>query len=135
MKITFEIITPDRQVLSEQISQVTVPTKSGQITILPGHIPLVAALASGEIRAKKNGDEILLAVSGGFLEVLKNKVVVLADTAERPEEIDEERAEKAIEKAKKLMSQKKFDQKRFVTFQAKIEKELARLKVARRRRH
>ncbi len=134
MKITFEIITPEREVLKTEISQLTVPTAEGQITILPHHIPLVATLLPGEIIAKQNGEEILMAISGGFLEVLKNKVVILADTAERAEEIDEKRAEEARKKAQELKDKRRFDRVEFATLQAKIEKELARLRVARRHR-
>ncbi|KKS66819.1 MAG: ATP synthase epsilon chain [Parcubacteria group bacterium GW2011_GWC2_42_6] len=135
MTIKFEIITPEREVLKDEIDQITVPTKDGEITILPGHIPLVAALKPGEIRAKKNGEEILMAVSGGFIEVLKNKVVILADTAERAEEIDVLRAEEARKRAAELKDKKVFDRTEFATLQGKMEKELARLKVARRHRH
>ncbi len=134
MKITFEIITPEREVLKTEISQLTVPTSDGQITILPHHIPLVATLMPGEIVAKKNGEEILMAISGGFLEVLKNKIVILADTAERAEEIDEKRAEEARKRAQELKDKKSFDRVEFATLQVKIEKELARLRVARRHR-
>ena len=134
MKITFEIITPEKEVLKTEISQLTVPTAEGQITILPHHIPLVATLLPGEIIAKKNGEEVLMAISGGFLEVLKNKVVILADTAERAEEIDEKRAEEARKKAQELKDKRRFDRVEFATLQAKIEKELARLRVARRHR-
>ena len=134
MKITFEIITPEREVLKTEISQLTVPTAEGQITILPHHIPLVATLLPGEIIAKQNGKEVLMAISGGFLEVLKNKVVILADTAERAEEIDEKRAEEARKRAQELKDKKRFDRVEFTALQAKIEKELARLRVARRHR-
>lgn len=133
--IKFQIVTPERIVLEEEIKQVTVPTQMGEITVLPGHIPLVAALSAGEIRAKKNGEEILMAVSGGFLEVSKNKVVILADTAERAEEIDAKRAEEARARAEHLKEEKRFDRVEFAALQARIEKELARLKVARRHRH
>ncbi len=133
--IKFQIVTPERIVLEEEIKQVTVPTQMGEITVLPGHIPLVAALAAGEIRAKKNGKEILMAVSGGFIEVSKNKIVILADTAERAEEINVKRAEEARQRALKLKEEKRFDRVEFTVLQAKIEKELARLKVARRHRH
>jgi len=133
--IKFQIVTPERIVLEEEITQITVPTQMGEITVLPGHIPLVAALAAGEIRAKKNGEEILMAVSGGFIEVSKNKIVILADTAERAEEIDTKRAEEARQRAQRLKEEKRFDQVEFAALQAKIEKELARLKVARKHRH
>jgi len=133
-RLKFEIITPERSVLKDEIDQVTVPTKEGEITVLPNHIPLVAALAPGEIRAKKNGEEILMAVSGGFIEVLKDKVVILADTAERAQEIDEQRAEEARKRAEELKKMKTFDQTEFATIQSRIEKEVARLRVVRKHR-
>ncbi|TSC52823.1 MAG: F-type H+-transporting ATPase subunit epsilon [Parcubacteria group bacterium LiPW_39] len=133
--IKFQIVTPERIVLEDNVKQVTVPTQMGEITVLPGHIPLVAVLKPGEIRAKKDGREILMAVSGGFIEVLKNKVVILADTAEMAEEIDEKRAEEARQRAQKLKEEKRFDRVEFAALQSQIEKELARLKVARKHRH
>ena len=133
--INFEIVTPERTLLKEEIRQVTLPTLEGQITVLPDHIPLIAVLVPGEIVVKKeDGEEVSMAVSGGFVEVLVNKVVVLADTAERAEEIDEARAEEAKKRAEKLLEEKKLDKREFAALAAKIEKELARLKVARKRR-
>lgn len=104
--IKFEIVTPERTVLSKEIVQVTVPTQDGEITILPEHIPLVSILQPGvlEIRTLDQETEII-AVSGGFIEVLRDKVVVLADTAERGEELDEERITNAKTKAEKAKAE------------------------------
>ena len=94
--IKFEIVTPERVVLKEQVVQITVPTKQGEITVLPNHIPLVASLMPGVIETiKENGNREIMSVSGGFIEVLKNKVVILADTAERAEEINIDRVDEA----------------------------------------
>ncbi len=131
-KIKFEIVTPERTVLKTEIDQITIPTKSGQITILPGHIPLVSMLIAGEIIIKKNGEDVFMSVSGGFVEVMVNKVVILADTAERAEEIDPERAEKAKKRAKELQKQKSGDAREFAALSSQIEKELARIKVAKK---
>lgn len=132
--IKFEIVTPERVVLKEEITQVSVPTKQGEITVLPNHIPLVSSLQPGVIEiVKKDGARDIMSVSGGFIEVLKDKVVILADTAERAEEIDEtkvEEARKTAEKARQDM--KHFDQERFASISAKIAKELARARAARR---
>lgn len=133
--IKFEITTPEKKVYSEDVEQITIPTLEGEITVLPGHIPLVAALKAGELRVIKNKEEIPMAVSGGFIEVTPDKVVVLADSAEHAEEIDEKRAEEAKAKATKLMTEKRFDAEEFAVLSAKIEKELARLHVAKKRKH
>lgn len=133
--IKFEITTPEKKVYSEDVEQITIPTLEGEITVLPGHIPLVAALRAGELKVIKNKEEIPMAVSGGFIEITPEKVVVLADSAEHAEEIDEKRAEEAKARAAKLMTEKKFDAEEFAVLSAKIEKELARLHVAKKRKH
>src|SRR3989338_7233967 len=94
--IKLEVVTPNRVVLKEYVLQVTVPTKAGEITVLPEHIPLLSILKPGIIEMKnKDGEKEVIAVSGGFIDVLKNKIVILADTAERAQEIDLEKAEEA----------------------------------------
>lgn len=129
------IITPEKIVFSEDVDQVTIPTMDGEITVLPHHIPLVGLLKAGELIIKK-GDEIIpLAVSGGMLQVRADGVTILADTAERVEEIVEERAEEARKAAEKLMEEKRFDAEEYATIAAKMDRELARLKVARKWRH
>jgi F-type H+-transporting ATPase subunit epsilon len=132
--INFEIVTPERVVLKEEVAQVTVPTKQGEITILPNHIPLVASLMPGVIEVVK-GDGIreVMSVSGGFIEVLKDKVVILADTAERAEEIDVKRVEEARRMAEQTIKEmRKYDQKSFTDVSARIAKELARTKAVKR---
>ena len=141
-QIKLKIVTPEKILLQDEVAQISVSTALGQITILPNHLPLVAKLVSGEIIVKKiadpehsrgnNHEEDLMAVSGGFIEVLPDQVVILADTAERAEEIDEARAEEAIKKAEELRKEKIVDAEQFALFTAQIEKELARLKVARK---
>lgn len=132
--IKFEIVTPERTVLKEEITQVTVPTRQGEITVLAGHIPLVASLEPGVIElVKKDNDRDIMSVSGGFIEVLQDKIVILADTAERAEEIDDTRAEEARKQAQEIMKdEKRFDQEQFASISAKIAKELARSRAAKR---
>jgi len=131
--LKLKIVTPEKILFEEKVSQVSITTIMGEITILPNHIPLVSQLASGEIIVKKNGDEEdLMAISGGFVEVLPDQVVILADTAERAEDIDEERAEEARKQAEEVLKTKASDAEAFAMFSAKIEKEMARLKVARK---
>jgi len=129
--IQFELITPERKVISKEVAQISLPTQEGEITVLPGHIALVAILVPGELRVLRDDQEDLVAVSGGFIEVQPNKVTVLADTAERAEEIDEQRAEEALERAKKIVAEKSDDVELYV---AQLEKEFARIRVVRRRK-
>lgn len=135
-KIQFEITTPERVVYKDEVDQITIPTKEGEITVLPNHIPLVAMLAPGALTVKKNGEEVYMATSGGFIEVQKdNKVIVLADTAERSEELSVEAIEAARERARTAMAEKKnVDEVAFADAAAILERELARLKVARKHR-
>jgi F-type H+-transporting ATPase subunit epsilon len=132
----FEIVTPERVVFSAaSVESITLPTQMGEITILPDHLPLVANLVPGELHVKVGGQEISMAVSGGFIEVKPGKVTVLADTAERAEELDLERAEAARQQAQELMRQAKTAESTdYAALAAKLEKELARLRVARKHR-
>ncbi|MEK7558181.1 MAG: ATP synthase F1 subunit epsilon [Patescibacteria group bacterium] len=132
--INFEIVTPERVVLKEEILQITLPTKAGEITVLPNHIPLVSSLMPGVIYIKKkNGESEIISISGGFLEVLKNKVVILADTAERAEEINIERAAEAHRRAEEIKKNTRHtDQVDFTEINANIAKELARTHAIKR---
>jgi F-type H+-transporting ATPase subunit epsilon len=129
--IKFEIVTPERVVLRQEALQVTVPTTSGEITILPDHIPLVSVLQPGVIEVKRADNVVeIMSVSGGFIEVLKDKIVILADTAERAEELDEERIKEAQKRADELKKNAKAsDDIDFADVSARIEKELARLRA------
>ena len=133
-KLNFEITTPEKVVYSDKVDEVVLPTVQGEIGILPNHIPLVSILKPGELRIKKGKEEEYLAVSGGFIEVRPDKVVVLADSAEKSDDIDEEKAEEARKNAEKLLTEKRSDAKEFAALSAKIEKELIRIKVVKRRR-
>jgi len=99
-----EIITAERRVYSDDVDLVVAPGLQGQLGILPHHAPLMSSLQPGELIIRKDGEETYLAVSGGFLEVLDNQVTVLADAAERSDEIDEERAQAAMERASEGMA-------------------------------
>jgi F-type H+-transporting ATPase subunit epsilon len=132
--IKFEIVTPERVVLKEEIKQITLPTKAGEITVLPDHIPLVSSLVPGVIHVKRrNGEDEIISISGGFLEVLKDKVVILADTAERAEELDMDRAEEAHRRAAELKEKaRRGEDFNFAEVNAAIERELARTKAVKR---
>lgn len=130
--IQFEIVTPERVVLKQEILQITVPTTSGEITILPDHIPLVSVLKPGVLEVKRaDGVLEIMAVSGGFIEVMKDsRVVILADTAERAGELDETRIKEAKERAEDpKKTAKSLDDVEFTNISARIEKELAREKA------
>ncbi|MBI2637226.1 MAG: F0F1 ATP synthase subunit epsilon [Parcubacteria group bacterium] len=131
-KINFKIITPERVVFEDEIDQVTMMTTTGEITVLPGHIPLVTVLSHGELSCKKGNEAYAMAVSGGFCEVRPdNAVVVLADTAERAEEIDLARAEEARARAEKLMQEARGrEDVDYAALQAILERSLTRLRVA-----
>ena len=98
-----EIITAERVVYSDDVDVVVAPGIEGELGILPHHAPLMSSLQPGELIIRKDGEETYLAVSGGFLEVLDNQVTVLADAAERSDEIDEERAQAAMQLASERM--------------------------------
>ncbi len=133
--IKFEITTPERTVLTDEILKITVPTKKGEITVLPEHIPVVSSLLPGVLEVTdKDGNLELIAVSGGFLTVMPDsKVVILADTAERAPEIDAEKAEEARRVAEEERERQKseiIDMKRFADVNARISKQLARERAA-----
>jgi F-type H+-transporting ATPase subunit epsilon len=132
-KIKFKIVTPERTVFENEIDQVTLPTQDGEITVLPNHIPLISALKPGDLMIKKDGEEIDLAVSGGIVEVQSNEITILADTAERAEEIDLARAEEARKQAEDLKKDAvRMDDTEYAAMAAFLERNLARIKVARK---
>jgi F-type H+-transporting ATPase subunit epsilon len=135
-KLHFELTTPERVVLKKEIESATLPTQLGEITVLPGHVPLVGNLMPGMITLRARGEEEYLAVSGGFIEIQpQGHVIVLADTAERAEELDVKKIEEAREAARQVMVKKKSaDDVSSATAVAALERELARLKVARKHR-
>jgi F-type H+-transporting ATPase subunit epsilon len=99
------IVTPQRQLLREKVASVQLPGASGELGILPGHAPLITELGNSELSYQASGGEpVVLAVLSGFAEVLPDRVTVLAETAERPEEIDVERAKEALARAEKRLA-------------------------------
>lgn len=132
--IKLEIVTPERVVSRLVVQQVTVPTTTGEITVLPEHIPLISILEPGIIEVKQeDGTLEVMSVSGGFIEVLKDKVVILADTAERADELDEERIKTAQARAEELKKGALvIDDNQFKEAAFKLEKELARSRAVSR---
>jgi F-type H+-transporting ATPase subunit epsilon len=128
-----DIVTAERLVYSDDVDLVVAPGSLGELGILPGHAALVTTLQPGPLWARKNAEEVTLAISGGFLEVRDNRVLVLADTAERAEEIDLERARAAEERARRLLTEKQ-PTTDLARAEAALRRSQVRLKVARRRR-
>ena len=130
------IVTPERIVYQDEVDSVTVMTDMGEVTILPDHIPLVANLRAGELTLHKDGQIQYLVASTGFLEARHgNNLVVLADTAERAEELELEKIEEARERARQLVEEKRHvDDVAFADAAAILERELARHRVAMKRK-
>jgi len=129
--IKFEIVTPEQVVLKEAVVRATIPTTSGELTILPDHIPLVSILQSGVIEVEKEGGEIeIMVVAGGFLEVQSGKIIILADYAERAANLDEEAIKVAQAKAEKAkLDAKNKDDVEFTDISARLEVELLKNKA------
>jgi F-type H+-transporting ATPase subunit epsilon len=134
--LKFKIVTPEKNIYENEIFQVTIPTMDGEITVLPNHIPLISVLKAGELKFKDKDGEHQMAISGGFLEVKgKNEVVILADHAERVDEIDILRAEEAKKRAEEQMQHiKNVQDVDFAKLQAVMDRELNRLRVAKKYR-
>jgi F-type H+-transporting ATPase subunit epsilon len=134
MPLTVEIVTVERKLLEESgIDEVIAPGVEGQLAVLPKHAAFMTMLQPGELILKKGTEEIPFAVTGGFFEVLNDRVVVLADAAERAEEIDIERAEAARERAKGALERKESLEEQAAMLAA-LERAMIRLKVAENRR-
>ena len=136
MIIHCKILTPERVLYEGDVVKIVVPTKSGQIGVLPNHIPLMSRLAPGELVIDTGTETIPLIVSAGLIEVqANNQIVILADTAERIEEVEIERAEEAHKRAIALQKEKTVDSEEYATLAAKLEKELARIRVGKKYRN
>ena len=133
--IRLEIVTAERSVYSEDVDEVVAPGTEGELGILPHHAPLMTMLKPGALLVKKNGQEQHLAVSGGFMEVRPERIIILADTAERAEEIDIARAEEARRRAHEaVVGAATISPEAQMAAEAALARALARLKVAQRRR-
>ncbi|MFC1904304.1 F0F1 ATP synthase subunit epsilon [Chloroflexota bacterium] len=130
--LKLDIVTAERVVYADDVDVVIAPGVEGQLGILPHHTPLMTTLQAGELLIRKGREEFFLAIAGGFLEVRPDRVIVLADAAERAEEIDMERAEEAKRRAEERLSSRytpEFDEARA---DAALRRSLIRLKVAER---
>ncbi len=130
-----QIITPEKTVFDDEVEQVTLPTNSGQITILPHHANLITSIEPGELVYKRHSKETLLASGYGFAQVAKNNVKVLVDLAAPEEEIEEKAIEAAKKEAEVALAQKHLlSEEEYATAAANLQKSLAQLKIKRRHR-
>lgn len=134
MILHLEIITPEKIVYTEDVDEVIAPTVKGQISILPNHVGLLTQIEPGELIVKKGGKDNFIAITGGFLEVKKNNISILADYAVRSEDIEVVKAEQAQKRAQKVMAEKA-SEKDFAIAQSELRRSLIELKVAQRRKH
>lgn len=135
MPLNIKVTTPEGVIFEDNVDSATIPTQTGEITVLPNHIPLVSALSPGEIILKKDGKNEYMSVGTGFIEVNNNQITILADTAETVESLVEEEILRAKERAEKLLTEKRnVSDVAFAEAAAALEREMSRLKIYRRRK-
>jgi F-type H+-transporting ATPase subunit epsilon len=129
-KIRLRVVTPSRLVLDEEADEVTAPGELGEFGVLPNHIAFLSTLVPGELSYKQGASKTILAVSGGYAEVLDNVMTVLAPAAEFAAEIDAGRAQRAKEHAESLMTELNHEEQDWLLAEAALQRALARLQVA-----
>jgi len=129
--LRLDVVTAERMVYSDDVDSVVAPGREGELTLLPRHAALMTTLQPGALRVRGPAGEVDLAIGGGFLEIRDNRVLVLADSAERAEEIDIERAHAAEERARRLIAERGSTED-LVAAEAALRRSQVRLKVARR---
>ncbi|MDP3725420.1 MAG: ATP synthase F1 subunit epsilon [Nanoarchaeota archaeon] len=134
MPLHLRIATLERTVFDEDIESVTLPGSEGEFTVLKNHLPLITSLSLGEIVARRGKEDFSMTVSGGMADVQPHRVLILADQAERAEEIDIELAEEARTRAEKLMEEHRDDAEEFAAAEAEMARALLRIKLAKRRK-
>lgn len=133
-KLNLEIVTAERVVQSDEVDLLVVPGIDGEMAILPSHAPLMTMLQPGELIVRKGGTDTSIFVSGGFFELMNDKVTILADSAERVEEIDVARAEEAKKRAEEKMELRTQADVDAARAEAALRRSMMRLKVVERRR-
>ena len=129
-RLTLELATPSRLVVSTEVDEVVVPGSQGYFGVLPGHAPLLATLGIGELSYRIGQEEYHVAVVGGFAEVRNDKVIILADTAETPADIDRTRAERSRERAEARLAGRTQEDVDYARVTAALARALTRLQVA-----
>ena len=132
--LTLEIVTPERSLVNEQVDEVQLPGAEGYFGVLPGHAPLLSSLQVGELWYRIGAEKHFLAIAFGFVEVLPERVTVLAQIAERPQEIDVTRAEAAKKRAEERLARSPQTDVDFERARIALTKSLIRLQVATRAR-
>ncbi|MBI4376592.1 MAG: F0F1 ATP synthase subunit epsilon [Elusimicrobia bacterium] len=132
--LTLEMVTPEKAAFQSQAEFVVLPAWEGEMGVLPEHAPFLVQLRPGEVRVTESGQVRRFAVSGGFAEIKNNKVALFAETAELAEQIDEERARQALEKAKAESVRKDLDSLTLAAAEAAMRRAQVRLMVSERRR-
>ncbi|HZL98241.1 MAG TPA: F0F1 ATP synthase subunit epsilon, partial [Terriglobales bacterium] len=122
--IRLELVTPERLVLSEEVDEVVLPGYEGEFGVLPGHTQFLAILNIGMMRYRQGGAMVKIALGGGFAEVNHDRVVVMADTAERTEEIDVERAQRARDRAEARLKEMSLDDETYAKVYAELQRAL-----------
>lgn len=131
--LNLEIVTPDRPLIKEQVDEVEIPATNGYIGVLPGHTPLLAMLEVGQLWYRKGQEKFYLSIAFGFVEVLPDRVTILAQIAERPEDIDVQRADAARRRAQERLVRPTMEMD-FERARIALMKSLIRLQVATRTR-
>ena len=134
MPLLLEIVTPERQVFSEEVDSVVCPGIEGELGVLPHHAPLLTTLGVGELRIRRGGEEEFFAIAGGFLQVRPDRVVVMAETADMASEIDLEKALEARREAEQALSEGFEEPADLARARASLQRALLRIRVAERRR-
>ena len=136
-KLQLQLVTPERTVLTEEVASLICPTTEGQITILPGHVPIIATLVSGELVAQNGGESHNIHVAGGFVQVQNEgkEIIVLADAAEHFYEIDIARAEEAKDQAEKTLSEQTLSDEEYAIAAVNLQRSLSRINIARKHAH
>ena len=126
-KLTLNVVTPEKQLVSEEVDQVNAPGSEGDFGVLYDHAPILTNLRSGQLSYENDGESTALVISGGYLEVTDNRVTILAETGEFLHEIDRERAERARSQAEEKLSNPDLSEEEFSETQKKLFRAIARL--------
>mgnify|MGYP000333178897 CR=1 FL=1 len=132
-KLTLELVTPAKQVLSESVDEITAPGTMGQFGVLPGHTPMLTTLEVGELSYRKDSQTFYVAVNWGYVEIEEDRVTILVETAEVEDEIDLERARAALGRAEKALAEMTGEQKEYLVMEQALARAMARIQVAGRK--
>ncbi|HEX9779438.1 MAG TPA: F0F1 ATP synthase subunit epsilon [Geopsychrobacteraceae bacterium] len=132
-KLKLDLVTPAKQVLSEEVDEIVAPGSLGQFGVLPGHTPMLTTLQVGELSYRQGEQLHYVAVNWGYVEIENDNVVILVETAEVEDEIDLDRARKALDRAEKVLAELSPEDKEFLARQGALQRALVRIQVAGRK--